>query len=102
MLAYNVARRRREIGTRMALGANAGHVRGLVVRGVRLMLVIGTVARIASAAARGKFLQSFLYGMKARDMAVYGSAAVVLWQVALEAAYVPACRATGVDPMIAL
>jgi predicted permease len=102
VLAYNVARRTREIDIRMALGADAGHVRGLVVREVALMLVVGTVAGIASASAAGKFLQSFLYGMKPWDMSVYGSAAVVLWLVALGAAYVPARRATGVDPMIAL
>ena len=102
VLAYNVARRTREIGIRMALGAGAPHVRRLVVREVAFMLAIGTAAGIAAAAAAGKFVQSFLFGMKPLDGAVYGVAAVLLWLIALGAAYVPARRATNVDPMVAL
>ncbi len=102
VLAYNVARRTREIGIRMALGAGARQVRGLVAREVALMLAIGTVAGLASAAATARFVQAFLYGLKPWDAFVYGSAAVVLWVVALGAAYIPARRATSVDPMVAL
>jgi predicted permease len=102
VLAYSVQRRTREIGIRMALGANAGHVRGLVAREVLLMLAIGGVAGLASAAAVGQFIQSVLFGIKPWDPLVYGSAALVLGVIALGAAYVPTRRAMTVDPMIAL
>ena len=102
VLAYTVARRTREIGIRMALGADAGRVRGLVVREVLLMLFIGTAAGLGGAAATGRFLESFLVGMKAWNLAVYGSAALVLWLVAMGAAWIPARRATAVDPIVAL
>jgi len=102
VLAYNVARRTREIGIRMALGAGSAHVRRLVVREVALMLGIGTAAGLVAAAAAGKFVQSFLFGMKPLDAAVYGVAAGLLWLIALGAAYMPVRRATSVDPMVAL
>ena len=102
VLAFNVARRTREIGIRMALGAESGHVRGLVVREVGLMLAIGTAAGAGLAAAAGKLVQSILYEMKPWDVSVYGAAALLLWLVALGAAYIPARRATTVDPMVAL
>jgi predicted lysophospholipase L1 biosynthesis ABC-type transport system permease subunit len=102
VLAFNVARRTREIGIRMALGAESGHVRGLVVREVGLMLAIGTAAGAGLAAAAGKLVQSMLYEMKPWDATVYGAAALLLWLVALGAAYIPARRATTVDPMVAL
>jgi putative ABC transport system permease protein len=102
VLAFNVARRTREIGIRMALGAEAAHVRGLVVREVMWMLAIGTAAGIGGAAAAGRVVQSYLYQMKAWDLLVYGSAAAVLWMIAVAAAYIPSRRATNVDPMVAL
>jgi predicted permease len=102
VLAFNVARRTREIGIRMALGADSAHVRGMVVREVLLILGIGTVAGLATAAGTMQYTQSLLFGMKPWDVIVYSLAAMVLWGVALAAAYVPARRATAVDPMIAL
>jgi predicted permease len=102
VLAFNVARRTREIGIRMALGANAGHVRGLVVRDVLLMIGIGGIVGVAAAAAAGKAIESVLYQMKPWDPLVYGAAAAVLGTIALLAAYIPARRATTVDPMVAL
>ena len=102
MLAYNVARRTREIGIRMALGASAGHVRGLVVRDVILMLGIGGLVGLSAAAAIGKLVESVLYGMRPWDPLVYAGATVILGAIALIAAYVPARRATAVDPMTAL
>ena len=102
VLAYNVARRTREIGIRMALGASAGHVRGLVVRDVLLMLGIGGLVGLSAAAAVGKLVESVLYGMRPWDPLVYTGATVVLGLIALAAAYVPARRATAVDPMTAL
>jgi len=102
VLAYNVARRTREIGIRMALGADSGHVRGLVVREVALMLVIGTAAGLGSAAAAGTLIRTILYGLKSWDPFVYASAALFLALVAAGSAYLPARRATRVDPMVAL
>jgi putative ABC transport system permease protein len=102
VLAYNVARRTREIGIRMALGAEAGHVRGLVVREVAFMLAIGTAIGLGSAAGAGTLIRSQLYGLEYWDPTIYVSAAVVLWLIALAAAYIPTRRATNVDPMIAL
>jgi predicted permease len=102
MLAYNIARRTREIGIRMALGADAGDVRALVVREVAVMLVVGTVIGLASAAAASQLVQSFLYGLQPRDTLTYGLAVVALWLVALGAAGIPTRRATRVDPMQAL
>jgi predicted permease len=102
VLAFNVARRTREIGIRMALGASAGHVRRLVVRDVLLMIGIGGLVGVASAAAAGKVIESVLYQMKPWDPYVYGASAGLLGAIALLAAYIPARRATTVDPMVAL
>ncbi|MBS1855618.1 MAG: ABC transporter permease [Acidobacteria bacterium] len=102
VLAFNVARRTREIGIRMALGAGAGDVRGLVMREMLLILAAGTVAGLGAAAASLKVTQSLLFGLKPWDAAVYAAAAAVLWAVALGAAYLPARRATAVDPVVAL
>jgi predicted permease len=102
VLAFNVARRTREIGIRMALGAGPGQVRSLVGREMSLMLAVGSVGGILAAEATGRLIQSYLYEMKAWDLSVYIAAAVVLWSIAVGAAYVPARRATSVDPMVAL
>jgi len=102
VLAYNVSRRTREIGIRMALGAETGHVRRLVIRDVAFMLVVGTAIGLASAAGAGTLIRSQLYGLEYWDPTIYVSAAVVLWLIALAAAYIPTRRATNVDPMVAL
>jgi predicted permease len=102
VLAFNVARRTREIGIRMALGADAGHVRGLVMREMIVMLAIGTVLGLGAAAATMKLTESMLFGLKPWDVMVYSLASAGLWAVALGAAYVPARKATAVDPLIAL
>jgi predicted permease len=102
VLAYNVARRTREIGIRMALGATAPHVRGLVARDVLIMLGIGTLVGLAAAAGASRLLKAVLFEMEPWDPAVFGSAAGLLVLVALAAAYVPARRATAVDPIVAL
>jgi ABC-type antimicrobial peptide transport system permease subunit len=86
----------------MALGAEAAHVRGLVIREVAIMLAIGTMAGFASAAGAGLLIRSQLYGLPYWDPSVYLSAAGILWIIALAAAYIPAKRATNVDPMVAL
>src|SRR5439155_15196700 len=88
VLAFNVARRTREIGIRMALGADSGSVRGMVMREMLLILAIGTVAGLAAAAGTMQFTQSLLYGLKPWDAAVYVTASVVLWAIAMIAAYI--------------
>jgi len=102
VLAYNVARRTREIGIRMALGANTSDVRALVVRQTGDILAAGAAAGVGAAAAAGKLVESVLYGMKPWDPAVYAAALAVLGTIALIAAYVPARRASAVDPLVAL
>jgi putative ABC transport system permease protein len=102
VLAYDVARRTREIGIRLALGARAAQVRGLVVRQVALLLAIGASAGLAAAAAAERLLQAVLFGTAPWDLLVYGSALTLVVVMALVAAYVPARRASSVDPMVAL
>jgi predicted permease len=102
VLAYSVAQRTREIGVRMALGANAPQVRALVLRQVGMMVLIGGTIGLAGAIALGKVAQSMLYRMSGADPVVMAAAIVTLSLVALAAGYVPALRASRVDPMQAL
>ena len=102
VLAYNVARRTAEIGIRMALGATSGSVRGLVVRDGALMILVGTATGLAAAAGVARLIQPVLFELTPWDPIVYGTAAGTLAVVALFAAYVPARRATEVDPIAAL
>ena len=102
VLAYNVARRTREIGIRMALGAEAGDVRRLVLREVVTMLAIGTAVGITGAIASGKIVEQMLYGTHAWNPTVFAASATILWVIALAAAYMPLRKATAIDPLIAL
>jgi ABC-type antimicrobial peptide transport system permease subunit len=102
VLAYSVAQRTREIGVRMALGADAGSVRLLVLRQVGVMVAIGGVIGLAGAFALSKAAQSMLYQMSGADPAVMASSVITLALVALAAGYVPALRASRVDPIQAL
>jgi ABC-type antimicrobial peptide transport system permease subunit len=102
VLAFNVARRTREIGIRMALGAGASQVRRLVVREVVFVIAIGIVSGLAAAAFASRLVQSVLYQTAPVDPVVYAAAAVFLLLIGAAAALVPARRATGVDPMVAL
>jgi predicted permease len=102
VLAYSVAQRTREIGVRMALGADSWKVQGLVLRQVGTMVVIGGIIGIAGAVALAKVAQSMLYQMSGSDPMVMAAAAMLLAIVALAAGYVPALRASRVDPMQAL
>ena len=102
VLAYTVAQRTREIGVRMALGADAGRVRTMVLRQVGRMTLIGGVVGIIGALALEKTARSLLYGLEGHDPYVIVGAAVVLTLVALGAGYLPARRASKIHPMQAL
>jgi predicted permease len=102
VLAYSVAQRTREIGVRMALGAGVERIRRMVIGQMALMLAIGGVLGIAAALATGWVARSILYGMESWDPAVVVIGTATLTLVALAAGYVPAVRASRVDPMEAL
>ncbi len=102
VLAYSVAQRTREIGVRMALGADQGKVRFMVLRQVGVMTAIGGVIGMAGAYGLGRAASSLLYKLEGHDPVVFVTAAVVLSLVALGAGLLPALRASRVDPMQAL
>jgi ABC-type antimicrobial peptide transport system permease subunit len=102
VMSYSVARRTREIGIRMALGAERGSVLWLVLREVTLMVAAGVAIGLPLAFALSRFVQSQLFALSANDPLALAGAAVVLGAVALLAGYLPARRATRVDPMLAL
>jgi predicted permease len=102
LLSYEVTRRTREIGIRMAVGAQSHNVVGLVLTKAMGLIVAGAVAGIAVAVGVTRFLASFLYGVKAGDPITLFAVAALLALVALAACYIPARRATKVDPLVAL
>ena len=102
VMSYTVSRRTREIGIRMALGAARHAVLWMVLREVALMAAAGIVIGLPVAVGLSRFVQSQLYGLSPTDPATLSLAAVVLTAVALLAGYVPARRATRVDPIRAL
>ena len=102
VLAYTVTQRTREIGLRMALGAAPGRVRGMLLKQVGLMTLIGGSIGLVAAFFLGRLAESLLYQLKGRDPLVLTTAAVVLTLVALAAGFIPAHRASKVDPMWAL
>jgi predicted permease len=102
VLAYTVAQRTREIGLRMALGASPANVRAMVLRQVGVLTLIGGVIGLGLAVMLGRLAQSLLYQLKGSDPVVLALSAVVLAFVALGAGFVPAYRASQVDPMHAL
>ena len=102
VLAYSVAQRTREIGVRMALGADAGRVRAMVLRQMSGMMLVGGGIGLAGALGLGRAARSLLYGLEGHDPVVFALAAALLTLVALGAAYVPARRASRVDPVRAL
>ncbi len=102
VLAYTVAQRTREIGLRMALGAGPAQVRAMVLRQVGVMTLIGGVAGLALAVSLGRLSQSLLYQLKGSDPVVLAASAAALAVVSLAAGFLPALRASQVDPMQAL
>ncbi|HLY16555.1 MAG TPA: ABC transporter permease [Bryobacteraceae bacterium] len=101
-VSYNVARRTSEIGIRMALGAPRGKVVRMILGDVLILAAGGLATGIAAALSTSKFVASFLYGMKANDPAALALAVVILLAAALAAAYVPARKASRIDPVAAL
>ena len=102
LMAYSVAQRTREIGIRMALGAEAQQVRKMVVfQGMRLA-VIGVVVGLVAAFALTRLMASFLFGVEARDPVVFIAMPVLLTVVSIVAVWLPARRASTVNPLVAL
>jgi putative ABC transport system permease protein len=102
VLAYSVSQRTREIGLRLALGATPRRVLELIVsEGMRVVL-LGLVIGLAGGIALGRTVQSLVYGVGVRDPKVYLVVAATLTAVALAACFIPARRAAGIDPMVAL
>jgi macrolide transport system ATP-binding/permease protein len=102
VLAYSVSRRTREIGVRMALGAQVADVLGLVLRQGFGLVMVGMALGLASAFAATRLLRSFLYEVKPLDPLTFGSVVLLLAFVALLACWLPARRAAKVDPMVTL
>ncbi|HKS82764.1 MAG TPA: ABC transporter permease [Candidatus Acidoferrales bacterium] len=102
VIAYNVARRSKEFGLRMALGAQSSDVLGLVLRQGAILTAIGVAVGAAAALALTRLMSSLLYDVSSTDIATYVTVSAILAAVALFATYVPARRATRVDPMKAL
>jgi ABC-type antimicrobial peptide transport system permease subunit len=102
VMAYMVVRRTREIGIRMALGADRRNVLRLVMQEVILLAGVGIGIAVVASLAMGRLIQSQLLGVSGRDPLVIASATAVLALVALFAGFLPAMRATRVDPLQAL
>ena len=102
VLAYTVAQRTREIGVRMALGASENRVRGMVLRQVLKMTIIGAMIGAGAAVGLGRAAQSLLFELKGNDPIVFGLATLFLALVALAAGFIPALQASRVEPMQAL
>jgi hypothetical protein len=102
MVSYSVARRRNEIGVRLALGASPANVRWLVLRETLLLVVFGLIAGVVATLPAAQLIASLLYGMTARDPLAWTGAVAMLAVVAMLAGAAPAWRASRVDPAITL
>ena len=102
VMSFAVARRTRELGIRVALGARPGDVFRLVLRQGMTLVIAGLVVGVGVAAAVTRLLASFLYGVSTTDVFTFTAIPVLLTLVALLACYLPARRATKVEPLVAL
>jgi predicted permease len=102
VVSYSVAKRTRELGIRMSLGANRGDVIRMAVGSGMRLVVVGAVLGVGLAGAGTWALKGFLYGIGTTDLATFAAIPVVLMAVALTAAWIPARRASSVDPVTAL
>jgi len=102
VISYTVSQRKREIGIRLALGAQRGDVQQmLLMQGTKTALV-GVAIGIAAALGLTEFMRSLLFGVSAQDPMTFASVAILLMFVALLASYIPSRRAMLVDPVVAL
>jgi putative ABC transport system permease protein len=102
LLSYSVTERTREIGVRVARGAQPAQVIGMIVRRVAQLVVAGTAAGIAGALALSGLLKGLLFGVGPRDIATYVAVPAMFGMIALIAAYIPARRAARLEPLAAL
>jgi predicted permease len=102
IMAYSVAQRSNEIGIRLALGAQPGQVRGMILRESTWLAVAGVVAGVAAALALTRLVKSMLYGIEPYDPFTLSAGVLLLLTVALAASWIPARRAAGVQPIEAL
>jgi predicted permease len=102
LMSYNVSRRTSEIGIRMALGAQRTGVIGMILRESMIMVAIGAVIGLAAALASGRFVESVLFGLSTTDVWTISAVIATTAVVSLTAGYLPARRASKVDPMVAL
>jgi putative ABC transport system permease protein len=102
VLSFHVTRRTHELGVRMALGAPRRHVLGLMLTMGGRLVAVGLAIGVAASLASTRLLRSQLFGVQSADPIAYAAVAVLLGLVALVACYIPARRAAGVDPMVAL
>jgi macrolide transport system ATP-binding/permease protein len=102
VIAYSVSRRTREIGVRMALGAQRRSVYELIMKEAARLTAIGTVAGLIASLGIAVLIRSLLFGVQSWDIATLISVSAVLSFFALLASYIPARRAARVDPMVAL
>ncbi len=100
--AYGVDQRTREIGVRMALGAQRSSVCQLILKEAGWLTLIGVVIGLSGSIAAGIFMRSLLFGVRSWDVSILSMVSAVLITSALVASYIPARRATRVDPMVAL
>jgi len=102
LVSYSVSQRTHEIGIRLALGAQRGHILGLILRTGVILTLSGIVIGVAGALALTRLLTSLLYGVTATDMMTFVVVSVALFAIALVACLIPARRATRVEPLVAL
>jgi len=102
VMAYSVSQRTREIGIRMALGATSGNVLAVVLKQGATLALIGLGIGLAGSLALTRLMSSVLYGVSATDVVTFAAVSGLLAAVILAACYIPARRASRVDPMIAL
>jgi putative ABC transport system permease protein len=102
LMAYSVEQRTQEIGIRLALGAQASEVKNMVVKQGMVLALVGVVIGLGAAFGLARLITTFLFGVTAKDPLVFAGVPVLLAAVALLAVWLPARRASKVDPLIAL
>ncbi|MBS1803907.1 MAG: ABC transporter permease [Acidobacteria bacterium] len=102
VISYSVTRQTQEIGIRMALGATAGHVRGRILRSTLQLALVGIVIGVGASLAGAKLIAALLFGTSPWDAITYGSMALLLLMIAALSGYIPAFRASRINPTVAL